>query len=208
MNTAAPRVRVLRGVDPQAADLGAIRANRARQLVVDPALVQSATDDGYRAGYQAGFDAGLLDASDAIEARERSRATDLASTLDNLDSAVAHLRDDHDEIVMSIERRVMAVAVEVAEIIVGHELAITDRPGIEALQRALQFAPQGASATARLHADDIATLGNHRDAFGQDLSIVADASLRRGDCIVDIDSMRIDARIAEALQRVREAIDS
>ena len=207
MSTAAPRVRVLRGVEPQAADLGAIRTRRARQLVVDPELVQSATDDGYRAGYQAGFDAGLADSSEAIAAREANRAADLFATLQRLDESTAQLRDDHDEIVLSIEHHVMRVAAEIAEIIVGRELTTSEHPGIEAMQRALQFAPRGAAAIAYLHPDDITTLGDYRTAFDRDLDVVSDPTMQRGDCIVDIDAMRIDARIGEALQRVKDAVD-
>lgn len=207
MSTAAPRVRVLRGVEPQAADLGAIRTHRARQLVVDPALVQAATDDGYRAGYQAGFDAGLADAAEAINAREASRASDLNATLQRLEQATALIREDHDEIILSVEHHVMRIAAELAAIIVGRELSTTEHPGLEALQRALQFAPRGAAATAYLHPDDMLTLGDYRTAFDRDLEVVEDPTLQRGDCVLDIDAMRIDSRIADALQRVRDAVN-
>ena len=71
---------MLRGVEPQAADLGTVRAQSARHLVVDPELVQGATDDGYRVGYQAGFDAGLLDAATAIDVRERQNFSSRADS--------------------------------------------------------------------------------------------------------------------------------
>lgn len=65
--TSGPRVRVLRGLQPSVADLATVRARVARDLVVDPSLIEEATEAGYRAGYEAGFTAGLNDAAAAID---------------------------------------------------------------------------------------------------------------------------------------------
>ena len=208
MTSTTRRVRVLRGVEPQAADLGTVRAQSARHLVVDPELVQGATDDGYRVGYQAGFDAGLLDAATAIDVRERQRAADLRSTLTKLEQSVTDVADNHARMIETIDSQIIALAAELAEVIIGRELAATSQAGFDALRRALQFAPHGAAAVAHLHPDDIQTLGDTTAVFGHELTIQADPSLDRGDCFVDIDSLRIDVRIQAALQRVRESVTS
>jgi flagellar assembly protein FliH len=202
-----PRVRVLRGIQPSAADIGTVRARAARDLVVDPALVEEATESGYRAGYDAGFTAGLEDAATAIDSRERARGDQLHAVLEQLHVAATALATDHRSIIADIEARVVAIAVDVATELVGHDVAQRDERGRAALGRALRFAPDGAPVVARLHPDDVATAGVDTDAAGGDsIRIVADPTLAPGDCIVDVGATRIDARIAPAIERVRAVL--
>ena len=61
---------------------------------------------------------------------------------------------------------------------------------------------------ARLHPDDLVAIADAPDlAPGRSLSLVPDAGLRPGDCVVDIAGCRIDARIDHALERIREVLD-
>ncbi len=211
MATASPRVRVLRGFEAADADLGTVRTQGARHLVVDPELVQGAIDDGYRVGYQAGFDAALLDAAAAIDARERQRAADVAAVMERLTAAATSIESEHAEVVAIIEHQTIALAIDIAETLTGHAVATATEPGRAALERALQLAPHGPPVTAYLHPDDCETLGNIAaiDTFvDRGITIVASPDLDRGDCIIDIDATRIDARIQPALDRVREVIES
>lgn len=207
--TNTPRVRVLRGVEPQPAELSAVRARAARHLVVDPDLVRAATDDGYRAGYQAGFTAGLEDAAAAIDARERSRGEQLACVLEGLAAAADAIGREHAAVIADVEARIAELAVDIAGELVGRELAAAGTRGRDALARALRLAPDTAPVTARLHPDDVATAGAHLDdlASGRSLTVVADPSLEPGDCVVDVGATRIDARVAPALERVRAVLD-
>jgi flagellar assembly protein FliH len=206
----APRVNVLRGVVATSADLGTVRARVARDLVIDPELVRDATDEGYRTGYNAGFTAGLEDAAAAIDAREQQRRGEVHSIVGQLTTAVGELDARHRAIVAEIEERIVAVACEVAEVIVGHELVTSTTPGRDAIARCLQLAPLDGTVIARLHPDDAATLDGEPAApdSGHALQVVADAGLSRGDAIVDIGPTRIDGRIAPALTRMREVLAS
>ena len=88
-----------------------------------------------------------------------------------------------------------------------HELAISTNPGRDALVRALRFAPETGHVHARLHPDDAALLGEMDAVLGRrSLSVTADPSLQSGDCIVDVDSTRIDARIDAAFERIAEVL--
>jgi flagellar assembly protein FliH len=189
-----------------AADLGTVRARVARDLVIDPELVRDATDEGYRTGYNEGFTAGLEDAATAIDARELQRRTELAALVTQLRAAADTLDERHAAIVAEIEDRIVAVACEIAEVVVGHELAISADPGVDAIARCLHLAPTDGTVVAHLHPDDVATLNVDDDRFGRALRVVPDATLTRGDAVVDIGPTRIDGRIAAALTRIREVL--
>ncbi len=210
--TTGPRVRVLRGLDPAdatatRADLGTVRARSARDLVVDPGLVRDATEEGYRAGYDAGFSAGLADAAEAIDSRERARGEQIRALLAELHGTAQELATDHQAIVVDMEARIVDMACTIAMELVGHELRHTDDAARDALTRALRLAPENGAVVARLHPNDIATAGELTDVvLNRTLTVVPDTSLRPGDCIVDIDNTRIDARIAPALERVSELL--
>jgi flagellar assembly protein FliH len=209
MTTATRKVRVLRGFDADDVDVSRIRTRTYRDLVVDPEVVQTATDDGYRIGYQAGFDAALADAAAAIDSREQQRASNLAAVIQELAEAAERIEEHHSAIVAEMETQIVALAIDIAETLVGHDIATSTNPGLDALVRALHLAPTTNAVSAQLHPDDYATLTASADwerFADQGLTIIENAQLQRGDCIVDAEATRIDARLAPALARVREVI--
>jgi flagellar assembly protein FliH len=106
-----------------------------------------------------------------------------------------------------IEDQVVAAAMRIAEVLVGHELAQPDGRGRDAIARALALAPVHGDITARLHPADIAVLGDPAElAPGRVLAIVPDPTLSPGDCVVDVASCRIDARVSAAIERAREVL--
>lgn len=201
------RGRVLRDAHFGAADLGTVRSAAARDLVIDPALVQGAAEEGYRSGYDEGFAAGLEDASTAIESRERSRGEQLTRVLTRLTDEVDALAVRHHAVIRDVEQQIVAIAFEIATTVLGRELRTIDERGADAIRRALQLGPTGSPVIARLHPDDAASIGDvEAIAAGRALTIVVDPSLAPGDAVVDIGPTHIDARITPALERVREVL--
>jgi flagellar assembly protein FliH len=199
------RGRVLRDwdVDIVAADLGTVSARSARAIVVSPALVESARQEGYVAGseegYAAGYAHGIDDARRHVELLGRL-VQQLGREADALAARETTARAD-------LEDQVVAAAMQIAEVIVGHDLAEPDGRGRDAIARALALAPVHGDITARLHPADIAVLGDPAAlAPGRVLSIVADPALSPGDCIVDVAACRIDARVGAAIARAREVL--
>jgi flagellar assembly protein FliH len=207
-SSSRPRVNVLRGTDVQRspvvrADLGTVRSPAARDFVVDRELVDGALADGYQAGYAAGFETGLADAAHAAVDREHARAVQIQSVVAQLGQVTEQLRVREGTAVEQIEYAVATAAFEIAEMLLGRELQLSESLGRDAILRALQFAPDDGMVMVRLHPDDIATLGDPNAVLpGRALTVVADASLAAGDCIVDVAGCRVDARMSAARERI------
>ena len=208
----APKVTVLRGVEASPADLATVHARIARDLVIDPELVRDATDEGYRTGYNSGFTAGLEDSGRRHRRARRAaphggrcgRAASRRGAADELDAR-------HADVIAEIEERVVTVACQIAEALVGHELDMASAPGRDTIVRCLQLAPQDGTVVAHLHPDDVTTAmsgDGHEDTYGRAVRIVADATLAHGDAVVDVGPTRIDGRIAPAMARIREVLQS
>jgi flagellar assembly protein FliH len=98
-------------------------------------------------------------------------------------------------------------AFRIAEVLVGHESSTSASPGRDAIVRALLFAPKDGMVTAFLHPEDAETLGDPDSVLpGRALTVVADPSLTPGGCIVEVAGCRIDARIDDAIDRIRSLL--
>jgi flagellar assembly protein FliH len=202
------RGRVLRETDAGAslatrADLGTVSARSARSIVVSPELVESARQEGYTAGFEEGYAAGYTHGID-----------DARRHVELLGQLVSQLGREADAFAareatacVEVEQQIVDAAIRIAEVIVGHELAQPDGRGRDAIARALALAPVHGDVTARLHPADIAVLGDPATLSpGRVLAIVPDPSLTPGDCVIDVSTCRIDARVGAAIERAREVL--
>ncbi|MET0859803.1 MAG: FliH/SctL family protein [Microbacterium sp.] len=106
-------------------------------------------------------------------------------------------------IVQESQDAIAAAAIDLAEAILGHELAHGERSARSALNRALGTVPASALTSIRMNPDDLALL-EHGEAGGVEL--VADSSLQRGDAIAELPDGYLDARIGTALARAKAAL--
>ncbi|WP_349899725.1 FliH/SctL family protein [Parafrigoribacterium soli] len=171
-------------------------------------------------GHAAGYASGLRAAAREAEARVVELNAETTAMLNvrnaQLDAALAALdtaaRQLHDRAIPTIEQAqdvLVSSAIELAEAILGYELADGPRSARAALARVLEHADPKMLLTVRMHPADIAELdGTAPDAAhsASGVEIVADASLERGDALGDFADGYLDARIRTALDRARAAL--
>jgi flagellar assembly protein FliH len=90
--------------------------------------------------------------------------------------------------------------------VLASEVTTSADPGGEAITRALAETPANDHSVARLNPADVATLGDTR-ALPPGVTVIADASVGRGGCVLEVGPAMIDARIETALERVRHVLD-
>ena len=166
-------------------------------------------------GHAAGYAAGRREAAVTLEQdRSALRAqadrllageiVRLRSAAAALEAAAASLRALAGSSNAVVDEAVLAAAVDIAELVLGRELA--DRPGsaVAAVRRALAAAGDAPVRVLRLHPQDLA-LVEEVAAEHPSVRLVADAGLDRGDAVADLADGSVDARIGAALDRVRLA---
>lgn len=204
-----PVVAGLRGVALDA-DLSLLRpltamtsAASADAAAAADAVRAEASRVGYEDGFTAGQAAGVAEGQ-ALTAAALSR---LETALQAVESAAAELGIRQAGAVADVERSVATLAVQIAEAILGRELAAMDAPGYDAVARALQLAPKGVDVLARMNPLDAEAIGDLGSLTAERaVTIIPDGAVERGGCIVEAGACRIDAQITPALQRVREAL--
>ncbi|MDQ2677241.1 MAG: FliH/SctL family protein [Actinomycetota bacterium] len=161
--------------------------------------------DGHAEGYRDGFEAGRRAALDAGQAAA-------AQLLDSLRASIAAHGTQLEALADELARSAAGLAFGIAEQVLQRELRAATDPGADAIRRAVAALPHAGpaltAAVVRLHPDDAARLvADPRDlCAGAELTIVADAVVEPGSCLLDVGSTRVDASVSSALARVREVL--
>lgn len=212
-----PRTRVLRGpaaarirgasMDADLSLLRPILPPSAQTVQAAEEAARALREEASRVGYEDGYNAGRARAAEDAAVEIAALSAGITSALTALETAATTLTARQGTQVADVERSVTALAVQIAETILGRELAACDTAALDALTRALQLAPPRADATARLHPGDVATIGElgslHAD---RTVTLIADPAVERGGCVLDVGPCRIDAQVGPALARVRKEL--
>ena len=189
------------------------------------AQAEAARAAGRAAGYAAGWaqgsaaaavrEAELRAALVAQAQAERAQLTArVEAALASLDAAAEAMRARTAPTVQEECDLLAATAIQLAEVVVGREVADDAERGRTALERALAAAPEHAEVVVRLNPEDLAVLqrtGEPADGLlaagaRRGVEIVADPGLAPGDAMADFPGGRVDARIATALERMRSSL--
>jgi len=177
---------------------------------------QPADDANARArGHAAGYAAGMRMAEEELRQLAARHAEENAAQLAAADDRADQLAVLLEAAVRSVNARVAPVldeaqrtlagaAIELAEAVVGCELADGETSARAAVTRALQGVDPALVLTVRLHPDTLAALDDVALVAG--IAYSADPGLAPGDAITDFAEGYLDARISSALDRARSAL--
>ncbi|WP_127783022.1 FliH/SctL family protein [Rhodococcus sp. X156] len=187
-------------------------------------LVADARSAAEAVGYARGWAQGLAEArrasADALAAARAAEVRHAAERSDSLASAVAALAAAADQLeavaapaCTQIEDTVLAVALELAQALLGRALAQPAVSGPAALARVLALAPEGEPVSVRLHPRDHAQLSGAggaevlaalAGAAGREITLTADAAVAPGDALARCGATSIDARLSAGVARLQE----
>jgi flagellar assembly protein FliH len=113
--------------------------------------------------------------------------------------------------VHTFEQQVLAMAVAIAEELVGREIRSTDDVVEASIRRAMSLAPDRGDLVLRVHPDDLSGVLESTAAMGHrggSIQVAPDPAVASGGCVAELGQLRIDAQIDSAFARIREALHS
>ena len=102
----------------------------------------------------------------------------------------------------------VALAVELAESIIGCELRAFDDLSIASARKALSLSPDRGEAQLRVNPADrtlVAEALEDSDRPGG-ITVVGDGSVERGSCVAMVGPLLVDAQIRTAVARIRDTL--
>jgi flagellar assembly protein FliH len=178
-----------------------------------PATEQAGYTEGHAAGYAAGVRAAAKEQRRWRDRMAAEQAASLAAGQQDLDRAVRALavaRTDfahrNVQALQDAEAVLARTALELAEAILGYELAEGTRTARAALERALSGNDAATALAIRLNPADIEVLAKEGLDLPAGLPLLADQSLSRGDAKVEYQQGWLDASLGSALARASAAL--
>lgn len=161
----------------------------------------------YETAKRAGFADGLRQGMDqAVEDCRAATQITLEPLIDALETGIAAFDEAMKARSRELSAEATTLALEIAAVVLGREVAAATDPGAEAIVRCLDVAPDIGDVCVHLHPEDAELLGDQADLAGRTLTIVPDGSLERGDAVVRVNDATIDGRLSSALERVAEVL--
>uniref|UniRef100_UPI00110CD98C FliH/SctL family protein n=1 Tax=Modestobacter altitudinis TaxID=2213158 RepID=UPI00110CD98C len=177
-------------------------------------------EEARREGWAAGHAEGLVAAEQVVAAAERAaeqRLADvqarwerrLASATAAMGAAVERLDATAAPVVDDLRDSVLDAVVLLVGDLLGREVAMAEANGLDALRRALTLCPTDVPVVVRLHPDDLAEVPAAALApLPASVTVVADESVERAGALAEAGSIRVDAQLTSALERVLEVLRS
>jgi flagellar assembly protein FliH len=182
-------------------------------------MEEQARASGHAAGYTDGLRAAQAEHAVRVARYESERATADEHAAARVDHAVGVLSAAAEALnartlplLAEVHGALAAAAGDLAESILGVELADHEASARAALARALTGVDTRLVHTIRLHPDDLSLLaeltlqGDLRLPTTDGITFTPDPALQRGDAVTEFADGYVDARINTALERARAAL--
>lgn len=155
------------------------------------ALERQAREEGYAAGHAEGMAAAAIECGRLV-ARLEALLEAAARPLAAMDDAT--------------EQELARLATVIARRVLVHELATSPARVVQAVQQAARALPAATrELRVKLHPDDLALLREH-DVAESHWQLLPDPALSRGDCLLESERSRLDARLDTRLAAVVDAV--
>lgn len=164
-----------------------------------PSGAQAAAEEADTSAWEAGVEAGraMALAEEGAALASARRAMDRAAAA--LASAAEELRAARAEALAVEAPGLVAFALRVVEALAGE---LPPRLTPARLAEALELVPAEELPVLRLHPEDLETVGE----LPLDAKVLADPTVERGGCVVEVGPTRVDAQRGPALARLRAAL--
>lgn len=153
---------------------------------------------------EAGRQEALAEVEQLIEQHRRGRL-DAEHAGRSMHLAAQQLRALDAETLADVQHQVIALAVALAETIIGREVRAFDDVANEAAERALALVPDRGPVVLRVNPADRASIAEHVQAVQRpdEVTVVADPSIGRGGCTAQVGALLVDATVEAAIERLR-----
>jgi flagellar assembly protein FliH len=162
--------------------------------------------------WDAGYQAGLHEAASSDTRAAESASADLAQGLHTLQAVIEAIQAEQTTLLHVSERAVIELASAVASKVVQRTVEADDDLVVRSVREALRCLNRVNRLTLRVHPADLRVVESFQPEFSVLLdttcaiTVVEDASVSRGGCIMDTDAGAIDARIATRLSEIKLAL--
>ena len=167
----------------------------------DESLRQQGYDEGYALGYTQGQAQATLQGRQQLDDYISKQGKDAAQAFGQL---LASARAGLGEVEQNLAQGVLELACDIARQVLRQELAVAEQVVMPVIREALgMLVADAQAAVVRLHPQDLAPLKYTIRAEFPNLAVtlVADATLARGGCLVESAGMVVDGRLDKRWQR-------
>ena len=157
------------------------------------------------AGRKAGYDEGFKQGVAQVTAQFEQKAVELRS---ELAAALKQLVVLEEERLHEAAQLLSELALRTAERILREKIEQGDAVATRAIEQAIGVLPPGVSIKARVHPDDIegATETLEGEVAAGKLTLIGDAAVTRGGCVIESDAGTVDATVEAALSAAADAL--
>ncbi len=178
-------------------------------------LVEQARAAAQAQGFSTGWAEGRRAAeTEAVDAARRTAAADAEvqarreaehrAAVEAVQSLAGQLSARLAEVCADVESRATAVALDLTEELLGHELSVAADPARDAVRRALALLP--GEPVMRVAVSPLDQISDELRDLAGTAAVVVDPSLGRGEVLVHAADVVVDGRVAGAMARVREVL--
>jgi len=173
--------------------------------------IDELVEQARKEAFEEGKAAGAAEVRASAEAARTAAVRRAAAQLEHAARQVGRLRS---QIVDEVVGDLASLVTDVAELLIGRELELSETAARDAIVRALALAPRGSDLVVHVHPDcgldddEVAELAaGTQGTAGAQVCVVRDLEVDVHGCRVVAGGCDIDAQIPAALARVRSALD-